>query len=151
MKIIVKKPGKPYELCEVSGISEINKLVGNVDSDGNGYNHGGSDIREPIGKDVDMYVKEDAGWNADFRPNLWHPNGFVKYCGTVAFAGYDSDSYDECGACSLTDEQIGYCAQFIEENEIERDWKKDPELLKRKLEMMARIYDEDGKLKKEDR
>ena len=113
MKVIVKKPNLSPEICEVSGISEINQIVGNVDKKGIGYNHGSSDIRMSIGKNIDMYVKEDAINNFDLEQNLWAPNNNAVFFGNIVFAGYDQEKTEDAGACSLTDEQIALCFVFI--------------------------------------
>ena len=119
MKVIVKKPGLEPEICEVNGIVEINQLVGNVDENGIGYNCGGTDIRMHIGKQVDMYVKDDSANNFDYKPNLWSRNDSYVLHGTIVFAGYDKNIRDEDGACSLTDEQIDYCLKYIVKQKFE--------------------------------
>lgn len=114
MRVIIKKPGEKPKTIEVLNLSEINKLVGNVDEDGNGWNHGGSDIRMLIGPGIDQYCKDDAISNVELGPNLWSYNDNAMYFGTVVFAGCDKN-YD---LCSLTDEQIQYCLRYISEKEI---------------------------------
>ena len=39
IKIIVKNPGVMPEIVEIEGMSEINKIIGNVDEQGNGWNY----------------------------------------------------------------------------------------------------------------
>jgi hypothetical protein len=46
----LSKNQKKAEICEVNGISEINKLVGNIDENENGCKDVSSDIRQMIGK-----------------------------------------------------------------------------------------------------
>ena len=111
MKVIVKRPGLDYEICELESISKINELVGNVDENGNAYNHGGSDIREAIAKNIDMYMNESALFNNKLKPNLWNQSDSALICGTVVFAGHDKDNHAK--ACSLTQEQIDYCKEYI--------------------------------------
>lgn len=114
MKVIVKHPGKEPEITEVDGIAAINKLVGNVDENGNGRDHAGSDVREAIADGIDEYVKENAAYNTELERNLWSSNNFSLFCGTVVFAGYNRENRADCGACSLTDEQIAFCLAYIE-------------------------------------
>ncbi len=119
MLVVVKEPGLEPEIREVNGISEINKIVGNIDEDGNGYNHGGSDIREPIGKGVDIYMYGAAVYNLDFgESNLWTQNNRGVICGTVVFAGFDPDDSSNSGACSLTEEQIEHCRMYIDKQKV---------------------------------
>lgn len=114
MKIVVKKPGKDAEICEVSNIQAINEIVGNVDTDGKGYDYTGSDIRMTIAPGVDMYLNEKAAFNYEQEENLWAPSNNVLYFGNLVFAGYDPGDRDNYGASSLTDEQIETVLQFIE-------------------------------------
>lgn len=117
MKVIIKKPGEKAEIYEVSGIQEINKLVGNIGDNGEGYNYVGSDIRQNIGRHIDMYVKEDAIFNPELKENLWVTD-YALVCGTIIFAGYDKNNLEkDYGACSLTAEQIEYCLNFIAKKE----------------------------------
>lgn len=113
MKIVVKKPGADAEICEVADIQAINKIIGNVDTDGSGYDYTSSDIRMTIVPGIDMYINENAAYNYDQEENLWAPSNNVIFFGNIAFAGYDPDSRGNCGASSLTDEQIRIVLQFI--------------------------------------
>ena len=115
MRVIVKRPHMEPEITEVEGISAINQLVGNVDEAGNGWNHGGTDIRMAIFKGIDQYVKDDAANNLSLEENLWDRRGMCVFCGTIVFAGYDNEIRTNCGACSLTDEQIEKCLDYIEQ------------------------------------
>ncbi len=118
MKVIVKAPGLNPEVCEVSGIVEINKLVGNVDKKGDGYNYVYSDMRTNIGKSVDIYMNEYAAFNVELEGNIWSPSDSVLFCGTVVFAGYSQDNCKvDAGACSLTQEQIDFCLDYINKQE----------------------------------
>lgn len=114
MKIVVKKPGADAEIREEASIQAINKIVGNVDLNGNGYDYASSDIRMTIAPGIDMYVNENAARNYDQGENLWAPSNNVMFFGNVAFAGYDPDARDNNGASSLTDEQIQTVLQFIQ-------------------------------------
>ena len=113
MRVIVKHPGMEPEVIEVESIQAINKLVGNVDEDGNGWDHVGSDERQGIAPGVDKYMKSDAVFNSELEGNLWSSSGASLICGTIVFAGYDNDQKTDYGACSLTDEQIKYCIEYI--------------------------------------
>ena len=57
IKIIVKEPGVMPEIVEIEGMSEINKIIGNVDEQGNGYGGGNCDINTAleIGKRATKY------------------------------------------------------------------------------------------------
>ena len=114
MRVIVKYPGKEPEVMEAEGIRDINKLVGNVDEQGNGWDHTSSDIRSFIADGIDEYVKANAAYNPELEPNLWSSDDFNVWCGTVVYTGYDSEKPTDCGACSLTDEQIEFCLSYIE-------------------------------------
>ena len=117
MKVIIKRPGEDGEIAEVEGLPEINKICGNVDSDGNGVNRLNSDIRMEIYRGVDMYVKEDAINNFDLEQNLWTPgNGNVLF-GNIVFAGYD-EKLEGYGVCSLTDEQVQIVMDFIAKQKV---------------------------------
>ena len=113
MRVICKKPKCDAELIEVAGIEEINKLVGNVDENGNGVNGASSDIRCGVLGGVDLYMKEDAVFNTALEGNLWTRNDNAIVCGTVVFAGYDDNKYEDSGAASLTDEQVRECERYI--------------------------------------
>lgn len=117
MKVIVKRPGEDGEIVEVEGLSEINKICGNVDDEGNGINRTSSDIRMQIYRGVDMYVKEDAINNFELKRNLWAPGDMAVLFGNVIFAGYDEKA-EGCGVCSLTDEQIQKVFDFIARQKI---------------------------------
>ena len=112
MRVVVKEPHKNGEVRELEDICAINQFVGNVDENGKGYDHGGTDIRNEIAKGIDMYVKEDAAYHPDLEGNLWSFNDMYLLCGNIVFAGYDPNV--KSGACSLTDEQIETVMQFIE-------------------------------------
>ena len=125
MKVIVKNPGLDPGLCEVSGITEINKLVGNVDENGNGVNDVNSDMRTDIGRNVDMYMNEHAAFNTKLEGNLWSPNNSTLFCGTIVFAGYSQDNCKvDFGACSLTQDQIDFCLDYINRQDEQADMKK---------------------------
>ena len=113
MKVIIKRPGEDGKIAEVAGLPEINKICGNVDSDGNGVNRTGSDMRMPIYSGIDMYVKEDAINNFDFEENLWAPGDGAVLFGNIVFAGYDGH-----GICSLTDEQVQIVMDFIAKQKV---------------------------------
>lgn len=116
MRVIVKHPGMEPEVIEVESIQAINKLVGNVDEDGNGWDHVGSDERQEIGSGidgVDIYCRFNAAFNIELKENLWFNDNHLL-CGTVVFAGYDNkNKKTNYGACSLTDEQIENCLTYI--------------------------------------
>ena len=114
IKIIVKKPGAMPEIVEVEGMCEINKIIGNVDEQGNGWNHAGTDARMQIGPGIDEYCKADAVNNFDFKKNLWNHFDNAVLFGNIIFAGWDSTKLD---VCSLTDAQIKYCFEYITSKE----------------------------------
>ena len=117
MKVIIKRPGEDGKIAEVAGLPEINKICGNVDSDGNGVNRTSSDIRMAIYRGVDMYVKEDAINNFDFEENLWAPGDGAILFGNIVFAGYDGQA-GGYGVCSLTDEQVQKVMDFIAKQKV---------------------------------
>jgi len=106
MKVLIKKPDEALSVIEVSGLAEINKLLGNVDAEGNGLSGTGSDYRQGVFNGVDMHMNGRAIFNSNLPQNFWDANGNYLYCGNVIFAGYDSSSGAPYGVCSLTDEQI---------------------------------------------
>ena len=115
MKVIIKEPGKNPVITEVEDMVTINKIVGNVDGNGNGVDTTGSDSRGSIGKGIDQYNKDDALNNLRLDGNLWNQYDTGVLCGNIVFAGYDPNSKANFGAVSLTDEQIKYCLEYIEE------------------------------------
>lgn len=117
MKVIIKRPGESGKIVEVTGLSEINKICGNVDSDGNGVNRTSSDIRMGIHSGIDMYVKEDAINNFDLDENLWAPGDMAVLFGNIVFAGYDGQ-LEGYGVCSLTDEQVQIVMDFIAKQKV---------------------------------
>ena len=110
IKVIVKKTGVMPEIVELEGMSEINKIIGNVDEQGNGWNYATSDTRMQIGLDIDEYCKADAINNFDFEQNLWDYFDNAVLFGNIIFAGWDSSKSE---VCSLTDDQIQYCFAYI--------------------------------------
>lgn len=110
IKIIVKKPGVMPEIVEIEGMSEINKIIGNVDEQGNGWDYASSDTRMQIGPNIDEYCKADAINNFNFEENLWNHFDSAVLFGNIIFAGWDSSKAD---VCSLTDDQIKYCFNYI--------------------------------------
>ena len=117
MKVIIKRPGEDVKIAEVAGLPEINKICGNVDSDGNGLDWASSDIRMEIDSGVDMYVKSDAINNFDLEENLWAPGNNAVLFGNIVFAGYDSQLRGY-GVCSLTDEQVQKVMDFIAQQKV---------------------------------
>lgn len=115
IKTIVKKPGATPEIVELEGISEINKIVGNVDEQGNGWNHAGIDTRMTIGPGIDQYCKADAINNFDFEQNLWNYFDSAVLFGNIIFAGWD---HSKSEICSLTEDQIQYCLDYIASKEV---------------------------------
>ena len=115
IKIIVKEPGVMPEIVEVEGMSEINKIIGNVDEQGNGWNYANSDTRMPIGPYIDEYCKADAMFNVNFEGNLWDDFDNGVLCGNIIFAGWDSS---QGKICSLTDDQIKFCFDYIVSKEV---------------------------------
>ena len=113
MKVVIKKPNEALKVIDVEDLKEINKLLGNIDEDGNGISTTGSDYRQGIFEGIDMYVNKNAIFNADLQDNFWDVSGRNLYCGNVVFAGYNSENTKNCGACSLTDEQIDYLIKNI--------------------------------------
>ena len=114
IKVIVKKPGAMPEIVELEGMSEINKIIGNVDEQGNGWNDASSDTRMEVGPCIDEYCKADAVNNFALEQNLWNHFDSAVLFGNIIFAGYDSTNYD---LCSLTDAQIKYCFEYIASKE----------------------------------
>ena len=117
MKVIIKRPGENGKIAEVAGLPEINKICGNVDSDGNGLDWASSDIRMEIDSGVDMYVKSDAINNFDLEENLRAPGNNAVFFGNIVFAGYDGQ-LEGYGVCSLTDEQVQKVMDFIAQQEV---------------------------------
>ena len=117
MKVIIKRPGEAGKIAEVEGLPEINKICGNVDSDGNGVNRASSDIRMEIDSGVDMYVKSDAINNFDLEENLWAPGNNAVFFGNIVFAGYNG-KLESYGVCSLTDEQVQKVMDFIAKQKV---------------------------------
>lgn len=113
MKVIVKNPNDVMKVVEVAGLREINKIVGNVDANGEGLNETGSDCRQAIFHGIDMHMNARAMFNSKLPENFWDVSGFKLYCGSVVFAGYDENSPDPFGVCSLTDEQMEYLKENI--------------------------------------
>ena len=118
MKVVVKKPGIEPEIIEVEDLRAINKLVGNLDESGEGLNHTGTEIREPIVNGIDVYTKSDALFNIELGQNLWDSRNSAVICGTVVFAGCNENNQ----VCSLTEEQIAYCLEYIKKQEYEKEF-----------------------------
>ena len=112
MKVVIKKPGESMAVIEVSGLQEINKLVGNVDENGEGYSFTGSDFRQGVFPGIDIHINGSSLFNPGLEENFWDIYGNKLYCGNVVFAGYHPDPA-EYGVCSLTDEQIRYLTENI--------------------------------------
>ena len=117
MRVIIKRPGENGKIAEVAGLSEINKICGNIDGNGNGLDRASSDIRMEIDRGVDMYVKSDAINNFDLEENLWAPGNNAVFFGNIVFAGYDGQSEGD-GVCSLTDEQVQKVMDFIARQKV---------------------------------
>lgn len=117
MKVIIKRPGEDGKIAEVEGLPEINKICGNMDSNGNGLAMASSDTRMEIDDGVDMYIKTDAINNFDLDENLWAPNNNAVFFGNIVFAGYDSQ-LEGYGVCSLTDEQVQKVMDFIAKQKV---------------------------------
>ena len=113
MKVVVKNPNELMRVIEVSGLKEINKIVGNVDENGEGLNETGSDFRQGIFYGIDMHMNGAARINTDLPKNFYDMSGLRLYFGSVVFAGYDQNAEDPFGVCSLTDEQIEYLKENI--------------------------------------
>lgn len=114
MKVIIKRPHAALEVIEVSGLKEINQICGNLDDEGNPLNITGSDYRQGVFANIDMYVNGNALFNTKLPKNFWDVNGNSLYCGNVIFAGYNA-SASEYGLCALTDEQIKTVFERIHE------------------------------------
>ena len=113
MKVIVKRPDEMLHFEEVSGLEEINQIVGNIDENGNGLNHMGSDICDEIFPGIEMYMKADALVNADLPKNFWNKKGNKLYFGTIVIVGYIcANGYH---VCSLTDGQIATLKNHLNE------------------------------------
>ncbi len=113
MKVVVKNPNEALKVVEVADLKEINKIVGNVDVNGDGLNETGSDFRQCVFDGIDMHMNAKAQFNLRLPENFWDISGFKQYCGSVVFAGYDMNSSEPFGVCSLTDEQIEYLKENI--------------------------------------
>lgn len=113
MKVVIKNPGEAMKVAEVADLKEINKIVGNVDANGEGYNKTGSDCRQGVFNGIDIHMNTSALFNPKLSENFWDVGGFRLYCGSVVFAGYNEDSHGSFGVCSLTDEQIEYLKENI--------------------------------------
>ena len=116
MRVLVKKPGQEPEIMELGSLVDINKIVGNLDENGNGLREPSSDIRMTIGPKIDEYCKADALINFDMEPNIWNHNNMGVLHGTVIFTGIDVD--DHFNPCSLTDDQIAFCLDYINRQSI---------------------------------
>jgi hypothetical protein len=63
-------------------------------------------------------MKDDAVFNAQLEDNLWNTSNNAIICGTIVFAGFnEKNTKIEAGGCSLTEEQISYCLDFIDKQE----------------------------------
>ena len=113
MRVLIKEPDSVLRIAEVEGLREINELVGNVDRNGEGLASTGSDFRQEVFDNIDMHMNDSAIFNVELRNNFWDVRGRNLYCGTVVFAGYDSNSSEQYGVCSLTEEQIDYFRKNI--------------------------------------
>lgn len=113
MKAVVKRPGERLSVIEVSGLEEINQIVGNVDENGKGYSFTGSDYRQEIFSGIDVHMNGNAIFNTELEQNFWDLSGNKLYCGNVIFVGYDPKSENPCGVCSLSDEQVEYIKNNI--------------------------------------
>ena len=113
MKVVIKKPGENLKIIEVKDLREINKLTGNIDENGEGYDYTGSDLRKSVFDGIDMYVNENAPFAFELGQNFWDVSGFNVYYGNVIFAGFDRNSGGDYGVCSLSNEQIDYLNKNI--------------------------------------
>lgn len=113
MKVVVKNPNEAMKVVEVADLKEINKIVGNVDANGEGLNTTGSDYRQGVFDGIDIHMNGAAILNSELPENFWDVGGFRLYCGSVVFAGYDKNNGDRFGVCSLTEEQIKYLKENI--------------------------------------
>lgn len=113
MKVVVKNPNEAMQVVEIADLKEINKIVGNVDANGEGLNEIWSDFRQRVFDSIDIYMNGSALFNPNLPKNFWDVGGFKLYCGAVVFAGYDENSQNLFGVCSLTDEQIEYLKENI--------------------------------------
>lgn len=113
MKVVVKKPNEAMQVVEVADLKEINKIVGNVDANGEGLTYTGSDFRQGVFDGIDIHMNGLAVFNPDLPRNFWDVGGFKLYCGAVVFAGYNENSQNLFGVCSLTDAQIEYLKENI--------------------------------------
>jgi len=108
MKVLIKKPGCCLETIEVSDLKEINKLLDNLDENGEGKSSTGSDLRQGVFEGIDMHMNGNALFNLKLPENFRDANGNLLYCGNVIFTGYDTSSGMPYGVCSLRDDQIEY-------------------------------------------
>jgi len=108
MKVVIKRPGEGLTVIEVKDLQEINKLVGNIGSDGEGRHDTGSDFRQEVFGGIDIHMNGNAVFNPSLPQNFWDANGNRLFCGNVIFAGYDPKSGEPYGVCSLNDTQIEY-------------------------------------------
>ena len=117
MKVIIKRTGENGKIADVEGLSEIKKICGNIDSNGNGLDRASSDIRMEIDSGIDMYVKSDAINNFALEENLWAPGNNAVLFGNIVFAGYNG-RLEGYGVCSLTDEQVQKVMDFIAKQKV---------------------------------
>ena len=113
MKVVVKNPNEAMKVIEVADLKEINKIIGNVDKNGEGLDETGSDYRQGVFDGIDIHMNGRAVFNPELPENFWNAMGSRLYCGSVVFAGYDQNAEDPFGVCSLTDEQIEYLKENI--------------------------------------
>lgn len=112
MKVVVKNPNEAMKVIEVADLKEINKIIGNVDKNGEGLDETGSDYRQGVFDGIDIHMNGRAVFNPELPENFWNAMGSRLYCGSVVFAGYDPNG-EGFGVCSLTDEQIKYLKDNI--------------------------------------
>ena len=120
LKVIYKAPKELAKIIKVKNLSEINKLVGNVDALGNGLPSAGADIRCGIGNGMDIFMYEcaccpDSEFMANNEETIWSHDGLRMIFGPIIIAGYDNNEVANMGAVSLTDEQIRQAYQYLAE------------------------------------
>ena len=70
MKVIVKNPNEAMKVIEVADLKEINKIIGNVDKNGEGLDETGSDYRQGVFDGIDIHMNGRAVFNPELPENF---------------------------------------------------------------------------------
>lgn len=85
MRVVIKNPNEAMKITDVENLKEINKLVGNVDENGEGLAVTNGNICQEVfdGIGIEMYVNENSNMSLSLKRNFWDVKGNVLYGGTV--------------------------------------------------------------------